>query len=104
MNGGSSSHPLGSRADNRPWIRCRPVKSMFRPPEYADLETIAQGWGVPVATAQWAIVIGELARYRRRAPELGEHGLAIAAAVRVLHQKRNRDSAGGAPRRGEVDQ
>ena len=92
------------RIEERGWVRCRPVKAMFRPPEYADLLTIADAWGVPVATCLWAIVEGELARCRRRAPELGEHGLAIAAAVRVLHQKRNRDSAGGAPQPCEGEQ
>ena len=73
----------------------------FRPPEHADLETIAMAWGVPVATALWAIVVGELARYRRQAPELGEHGLAIAAASRVLRQKVDGDCAGHAPTRPE---
>ncbi len=90
---GDRERPL---IEERGWTRCRPVKSMFRPPEHDDLQTIADAWGVPVATAVWAIVIGELARYRRQAPELGEHGLAIAAATRVLHQKRKRVRAGGA--------
>ncbi len=35
---------------------------MFRPPEANDLETIAEGWGVPVATAVWAIVAEQLTR------------------------------------------
>ena len=73
--------------EERGWTRCRPVKAMFRPPEHDDLQAIAKAWGVPLATALWAIVVGELARYRRQAPELGEHGLAIAAASRVLRQK-----------------
>jgi hypothetical protein len=85
---GDTERPL---IEERGWTRCRPIKSMFRPAEDDDLRTIAEAWGVPVATAVWAIVVGELARYRRQAPELGEHGLAIAAAARVLHKKRNRD-------------
>ena len=60
---------------------------MFCPPEYADLETIAEGWGVPVSTATWAIVIGELARWRRQAPEYGKNGIAIASAITVLRLK-----------------
>jgi len=51
-----------------------------------DLETIAEGWGVPVATAVWAIVVEQLARWRRQAPDLGPHGLAIAAAATVLQR------------------
>ena len=56
---------------------------MFRPGEYADLVTISEAWGVPVATAVWAIIHDQLSRWRRRAPELGEHGLAIAAGLTV---------------------
>ena len=69
---------------NRRWIRSRPVKAMFSPPEYADLETIARGWGVPVSTALWAIVVSQLAKWRGQAPELGKHGIAIASAITVL--------------------
>ena len=60
------------------------------------LEAIAKGWGVPVATAVWAIVADQLARWRRRAPEHGEHGLAIAAATTVLREKTKRDRNGTA--------
>ena len=85
---GDRERPL---IEERGWTRCRPIKSMFRPPEHDDLQAIAEGWGVPLATAVWAIVVGELARYRREAPEFGAHGLTIAAAVRVLRMKRNAD-------------
>jgi hypothetical protein len=60
---------------------------MFRPDEHRDLCAIAEQWGVPLATAVWAIVSDQLARYWKRAPELGEHGLAIAAALVVLRQR-----------------
>ncbi len=60
---------------------------MFCEPEYADLETIAEGWGVPVSTALWAIVVSELAKWRGQAPELGKRGIAIAAAITVLRLK-----------------
>ena len=56
---------------DRDWVRSVPVKAMFRPPEADDLDTIAEGWGVPVATAVWAIVVEQLARWRRQAPDLG---------------------------------
>ena len=79
------SHDLDEPGlERRGWIRSKPVKTMFRAPEYADLETIAEGWGVPVATAVWAIVVGELARWRREEPNYGDAGLAIAAAATVL--------------------
>ena len=67
----------------RPWVRTVPVRTMFRPHEAAELVEIAKVWGVPTATALWAIVATELARYRRRAPDLGEHGMAIAAGLAV---------------------
>ena len=72
------------RLEHRVWVRSQPVKSMFRPPEHDDLETIAEAWGVPVATAVWAIVVDQLARWRREAPEYGKYGLAIVTATTVL--------------------
>ena len=67
--------------ENRSWVRSRPVKAMFCPPEYADLETIAEGWGVPVSTAMWALVVGELARWRRQAPDRDRVGAASVDLV-----------------------
>ena len=67
---------------------------MFRPDEYDDLCAIAEQWGAPVATAVWGIVGDQLARIRKRAPELGEHGLAIATALVVLRQQLDRSQSG----------
>ena len=67
---------------------------MFRPDEYDALCQIAEQWQVPVATATWAIVSDQLARFRKQAPNLGEHGLAIAAASVVLRQKLDRSQSG----------
>ena len=64
----SQGSPPGPDRPFRPWIRTRPVRTMFRPGEYADLVTISEAWGVPVATAVWAIVHDQLSRWRRRAP------------------------------------
>jgi hypothetical protein len=75
--------PEASTTPDRPWIRTVPLRTMFRPHEHAELVAIAEIWGVPVATAIWAIVVDQLARYRRRAPDLGEHGMAIAAGLTV---------------------
>ena len=69
---------------------------MFRRDEHADLVAIAEGWGVPVATAMWAIVVDQLARFRKRAPELGPHGLAIAAGLVVLRQSSDPERRGSA--------
>ena len=85
---------LRPRVSDRDWVRSVPVKAMFRPPEADDLETIAEGWGVPVATAAWAIIAEQLARWRRQAPELGPHGLAIAAAATVLQMPLRAPDAG----------
>jgi hypothetical protein len=68
---------------------------MLRPDQHADLCGLAEQWGVPVATAVWAIVSDQLARIRKRAPELGEHGLAIAAASVVLRQRLDRQQSSG---------
>ena len=75
---------------------------MFRLGEYEDLAYISDAWGVPVATAVWAIVHDQLARWRRQAPQLGEHGLAIAGALAVLRQKRDR-ARDGASQGGGTD-
>ena len=79
----SQGAPEGPPRPSRPWVRSRPVRTMFRPGELEDLKAISEAWGVPVATVVWAIVADQLARCRRRAPELGQHGLAIAAALAV---------------------
>ena len=102
MTESDQDHPRHHRPWERPGVRSVPVKSMFRPAEHADIEAIAKGWGVPVATAVWAIVADQLARWRRRAPELGKHGLAIAAAMTVLREKRNRDR-NGSTEAGSID-
>ena len=83
------------RARERDWVRSRPVRIMFRPGELADLRAIAKGWGVPVATAVWAILHDQLARFRRQQPNLGPTGLAIAAALAVTRQNGLRVPEGG---------
>ncbi len=83
MTEGDKIGEQGLWREPRPWIRSRPVRTMFRQREYRELQAISKGWGVPVATAVWAIVADQLARWRRRAPDLGEHGLAIAAGLTI---------------------
>jgi hypothetical protein len=87
MKNCTEQSPQWPREPDRDWVRSVPIKAMFRPPEADDLDTIAEGWGVPVATAVWAIVVEQLARWRRQAPELGPQGLAIAAAAAVLQMQ-----------------
>ena len=52
-----SGHPTGP-AELR---RSESVRLMLRPGEKADLEAVAEGWGVPVGTAGWAIVSEQIA-------------------------------------------
>ena len=87
MNDDMENRSIRLDVTDRDWVRSVPIKAMFRPPEADDLETIAEGWGVPVATAAWAIIAEQLARWRRQAPDLGPHGLAIAAATTVLQMR-----------------
>ena len=67
----------------KPWVRSRPVRTMFRPEDIEDLLEISGVWGIPVATVVWTIVVDQLARWRRQAPNLGQHGLAIAGGLAV---------------------
>ena len=98
---GSGRKPL----EERDWVRSRGIRAMFRPDEYKDLCALADSWQIPVATAVWAIVGDQLARFRKRAPELGEHGLAIAAALVVLRQRfeGERTGAHSAQGDGQID-
>ena len=52
-----------------------------------DIERVAAAWGVPPGVALWAIVRHQLARWRKREPQYGKHGIAIAGALEVLRQK-----------------
>ena len=67
----------------KPWVRSRPVRTMFRPEEIDDLIEISRVWGIPVATVVWTIAVDQIARWRRQAPNLGQHGLAIAGGLAV---------------------
>ena len=73
----------GRLRSERYWVRSVPVRTMFRPGEYRDLQGISEAWGVPLAAVVWAIVHDQLSRWRKRAPELGKHGLSIAAGLAV---------------------
>ena len=79
MNGGPKCGSGRPPIEDRDRVRSRGVRVSFRPGKFEDLQAIARGWGVPVAKAVWAVVLDQLARFRKRAPEFGEHGLGIAA-------------------------
>ena len=64
--------------------RTESVRLMVRVGEYADLEAVAEGWGVPIATAAWAIVSEQIAKWRGIQPDLGRDGVKIAAASHAL--------------------
>lgn len=94
MNGGPQRGSGRPPVEDRFWVRSRGIRVLFRPDEYNDLCEIAEQWGVPVATAVYGIVGDQLARIRKRAPELGKCGLAIAAAEVVLRQNLDRNKPG----------
>ena len=64
--------------------RSEPVRLMLRPGEKADLDEVAEAWGVPVGTAGWVIVSEQLAKWRHEQPQLGAVGVARAAASHAL--------------------
>jgi hypothetical protein len=62
------------------------ARVMLRPGEWADLVAISEAWGVPPATAAWAIVSEQIAKWRGLTPNLGREGLQIAAASHALQR------------------
>ncbi len=88
--GGRPRLPEGLRRD-------QPFRVAFTLADAADIRSIAAAWGVPPGVALWAIVVNQLRRWRRAAPDYGPHGLVIAAALRVLRQEwaEERAAAGG---------
>lgn len=95
MNGGPRLGSGRTPIEDRFWVRSRGIRVMFRPDEYDALCQLAEQWHVPVATVTWVIVSEQLSRFRKQAPNLGEHGLAIAAASVVLRQRLDRKQSGG---------
>ena len=67
--------------------RTESVRLMLRPGEAADLQAVADGWGVPIATAGWAIVSEQIAKWRGVTPDLGRDGVKIAAASHALKMR-----------------
>ena len=65
-------------------IRSCGVRVFLREGQYADLRTIAEGWGVPPATAAYAMVVTFLAECRRNPVDLGPVGVKIAASSLML--------------------
>ena len=78
--GGRPPLPLGLRRDQQ-------FRVSFTFHDAEDIREIAEAWDVPVGIAVWAIVMSQLARWRRTAPKYGKHGLAIGAGLQVLRQK-----------------
>jgi hypothetical protein len=72
--------PLGLRRDQS-------FRVAFTFHDAADIREIAAAWGVAPGVALWAVVMSQLARWRRIAPDYGRHGLAIAGGPRVLREK-----------------
>ena len=87
---GPQSHYGRKAQSRRDWVRSESLRISFRPGEIVDLRTIAAAWGLPVATVAWGIVHDQIARWRRRASDLGPVGLQIAATEAVLQRARAR--------------
>lgn len=64
------------------------VRIMVTEGDYADLESIAEGWNVPLSTAAYAMVATELAASRSMALDLGQLGLQFSSSVRLLAAQR----------------
>lgn len=77
------------------------VRTQVRVGEWADLQAIADGWGVPPGTAVWIMLEDWIAGARRRMPEYGAAGLALAAAEKAL--RRRLRSGDDLRERGTVD-
>ncbi len=65
-------------------IRSHGTRVYLQAGQHADLLTIADGWGVPPATAAYAMVATFLSGCRQRSLDLGPAGLKIAASSRIL--------------------
>ena len=77
-----SGHPTGPVE----LLRSESVRTMLRPGEKADLDVVAEAWGVPPGTAAWVILSEVIAGWRGQRPDLGAHGVAIAAASHALQR------------------
>ncbi len=80
-----SAHRGSGRPPSPPELRrTESVRMMLRPGQAADLAQVAEGWGVPLGTAAYAIVAEKLAEWRGVDPHLGSVGVARAAASHAL--------------------
>ena len=89
-----------SQLSLRPLLLCvhsSPARSRYGPGEHVDSQRISEALGVSIPTVEWATVRDQPLRRRRRAPELGEPGLAIAAGITVTRCPTDRafEQAGG---------
>ena len=83
----------GRRPGDPLTTRTEPVRLMLRPGEREDIETLAEAWGCPPATAAWCVLATELARLRGDRVDLGELGIAIRASFRALERAAPQDHA-----------
>ena len=58
--------PTPERKATDPWARSSAMYVKMRPGERADLEDIAEAWGIKPASAAWAIIASFLAKARMR--------------------------------------
>ena len=80
---GAARKTRGRKPGDPLTVRSEPVRCMLRAGEFDDLAAIADGWGVPVGTAGWALIADALAKIRGSRADLAEVGIAVAAARRI---------------------
>lgn len=64
------------------------LRVMVTEGDSADIEAIAEGWGVSLSTAAYAMIATELASSRSKALDLGSLGLTFASTIRLIAAQR----------------
>lgn len=81
-------HVLTHRQLPRSMQRTCEFAVAFRPDQLALLEQLRKRWQLrSVRTVAWAIITSQLEQSRRRWPDLGVDGIALALGLRTLRMK-----------------
>ena len=54
------------------------ARATFSRRDWDTVRAISRTWGISPSTVLWALVAGQLARFRREYPDLGETGVDLA--------------------------
>lgn len=69
-------------------VRSETIRLQVTPGDKADLEAIAEAWGVPLSTAAFAMVATELAEARGTSLSASIFPIEVMASVRLLAAQR----------------